>query len=92
MEVDIGLAAQAPYTIKVATSRQPSAFGQTLCGPAFERRAANFADIIPYPYMSSPHFDPAAFQKPSPDDIVLAAQSKGSRFAHTDGANTKSVA
>jgi hypothetical protein len=31
--------------------------------------------------MASPAFDASAFAKPSPDDVVLAAQAQGSRFA-----------
>lgn len=60
----------------------PSAFARTLCGPAFDRKPSR-NDMFPMPYASSPAFRPEAFNEPSPDEIVLAAQAKGSNFSRT---------
>lgn len=64
----------------VAKPLQPSAFAQVLCG-----LTSNSPQPPPrtfaLPYMSSPLYNPAVFDEPSPDDIVLAAQGKGSQFA-----------
>ena len=66
--------------VEVVQSGQPSAFAQTIFGsapgPSKPRKA-----IYPMPHTASPDFDVLAFSKPSPDDIVLAAQSQGSNFA-----------
>jgi elongation factor 1 alpha-like protein len=76
--------------IKMSATKNPSAFGQTLCGPAFEIRPSNFADKLPLPFASSPLFNLQAFQKPSPDDVVLAAQAKaGQKVASKGGSGAK---
>lgn len=59
---------------------KPSAFAQVLCGLSASPTSAP-ARTYELPGTSSPLFNPAAFEQPSPDDIVLAAQAKGSRFA-----------
>lgn len=61
----------------------PSAFARTLCGPALDHRVNKTPHYYPMPYTLSPSFSRAAFDEPSPDDIVLAAQAKGSNFART---------
>jgi elongation factor 1 alpha-like protein len=58
----------------------PSAFAQTLFGPAPKTSQPN---VFQMPYTSSPFFSAQAFDEPSPDDVVLAAQAKGSSFTRT---------
>ncbi|KAH7312281.1 P-loop containing nucleoside triphosphate hydrolase protein [Stachybotrys elegans] len=84
MEVD-----PAPVEVKEAPTTQeepdipipiapPSAFARTLFGSAPAKpRKETFA----MPYTSSPAFLAAAFSKPSPDDVVLAAQAKAGKKA-----------
>jgi elongation factor 1 alpha-like protein len=70
---------QSPVVSMVA----PSAFARTLIGPALASRVNRTPEFYPMPYTSSPLFSRANFDQPSPDDIVLAAQAKGSNFART---------
>ena len=71
-----------PAVVQVSVARSyPSVFAQTLCGSAPDARRANRSDVFAMPYASSPAFRAEAFSEPSPDDIVLAAQAKGSSFA-----------
>lgn len=63
-------------TVKTA----PSAFAQTLFGSAPDSHKPR-RDVFPMPYTSSSAFSTKTFSEPSPDDIVFAAQSKGSNFA-----------
>ncbi|GKT46452.1 HBS1-like protein [Colletotrichum spaethianum] len=71
----------------VVPSTRPSAFAQTLFGPAQDTAATSQTYTIPY--MESSTFVPSAFTQPSPDDIVLAAQAKaGTKF---DAAAAKSA-
>ncbi|KAK2014314.1 elongation factor Tu GTP binding domain-containing protein [Colletotrichum eremochloae] len=71
----------------VVPSTRPSAFAQTLFGPAHDAAAASQTYTLPY--MDSSAFVPSAFSQPSPDDIVLAAQAKaGTKF---DAAAAKSA-
>lgn len=65
----------------VVPSTRPSAFAQTLFGPSQD--SADASQTYNMPYTTSSSFVPSAFTQPSPDDIVLAAQAKGSRFATT---------
>lgn len=58
----------------------PSAFAQTLFGPTIKDQRP---EVFAMPYASSSSFLAQAFAEPSPDDIVLAAQAKGSNFART---------
>lgn len=68
--------------IPIATSKAaPSAFAQTLFDSAPDSRQANRPDVFAMPYASSSAFLATAFSEPSPDDVVLAAQAKGSNFA-----------
>ncbi|KAF6835961.1 elongation factor Tu GTP binding domain-containing protein [Colletotrichum musicola] len=72
----------------IVSSTRPSAFAQTLIGPANPAAAA--PQTYPMPYAGSSAFVPSAFSQPSPDDIVLAAQAKaGNKF---DAAAAKSAA
>ncbi|EFY91233.1 TEF1 protein [Metarhizium acridum CQMa 102] len=57
----------------------PSAFAKTLFGPAPEDRQANRPDFFAMPYAASSSFLATAFSNPSPDDIVLAAQTKAGK-------------
>lgn len=61
--------------------RTPSAFAQTLVGSAPGGSQKQKQDIFAMTYASSPTYLASAFSEPSPDDIVLAAQAKGSNFA-----------
>lgn len=69
------------YTTTRGRPAAPSAFAQVLCGlaPKTEPKPPR-QEIFPMPYTNHPSFNPAAFDEPSPDDIVLAAQAKGSSF------------
>ncbi|WDK08955.1 elongation factor Tu GTP binding domain-containing protein [Colletotrichum graminicola] len=93
MDVDQSRASSAGYgedaedDCLVVSSKRPSAFAQTLFGPAHNAAAAS--QIYTLPYMDSSTFVPSAFSQPSPDDIVLAAQAKaGTKF---DAAAAKSA-
>ncbi|RDA89820.1 hypothetical protein CP533_3019 [Ophiocordyceps camponoti-saundersi (nom. inval.)] len=59
----------------------PSAFARTLLGSAPDRHQANRPDVFPMPYAASSAFVASAFLKPSPDDVVLAAQAKAGKKA-----------
>jgi elongation factor 1 alpha-like protein len=61
----------------------PSAFAQTLVGSAPDAGQKQTRDIFAMPYTSSSSYFAGAFSEPSPDDVVLAAQAKGSNFART---------
>ncbi|KAK1450935.1 elongation factor Tu GTP binding domain-containing protein [Colletotrichum cuscutae] len=76
----------------VVPSTRPSAFAQTLFGPAQDTAAAS--QTYSLPYMDSSAYVPSAFSQPSPDDVVLAAQAKaGSKFdAAAKSASKKVVA
>lgn len=78
---DLGLPAADQVVIAQSPRSSPSAFAQTLCGSASESFRANRPDVFALPHASSPAFIAEAFSEPSPDDIVLAAQAKGSNFA-----------
>ncbi|CRK38328.1 hypothetical protein BN1708_007717 [Verticillium longisporum] len=72
----------------VTSTSRPSAFAHVLCGLS-AGSADPSTDTFNLPYKSSPLFNSAAFDQPSPDDIVLAAQAKaGNRF---DAAAAKSA-
>ncbi|WYZ37875.1 hypothetical protein EsH8_II_001381 [Colletotrichum jinshuiense] len=78
---------QAEDDCFVVPSTRPSAFAQTLFGPAQDTAAASQTYTLPY--MDSSTFVPSAFSQPSPDDIVFAAQAKaGNKF---DAAAAKSA-
>ena len=66
----------------MATPNAPSAFARTLFGPAPETPKPE-RDVFAMPYTSSSAYFAGAFTKPSPDDIVLTAQAKGSNFTKT---------
>lgn len=65
----------------VSHSHAPSAFARTLFGSALEADQTQRPHVFAMPYTSSSSFLANAFSEPSPDDIVLAAQAKGSNFA-----------
>lgn len=65
----------------VGQSHAPSAFARTLFGSVPEADQAHRRDVFAMPYTQSSSFLAKVFSEPSPDDIVLAAQSKGSNFA-----------
>jgi elongation factor 1 alpha-like protein len=65
----------------VVSQATPSAFAQTLFGSAPVK--THRPDVFAMPYTSSSSFIAHAFAEPSPDDIVLAAQAKGSNFTRT---------
>jgi elongation factor 1 alpha-like protein len=65
----------------VSHSHAPSAFARTLFGSALEADQAPRPHVFAMPYTQSSSFLANAFSEPSPDDIVLAAQAKGSNFA-----------
>ena len=58
----------------------PSTFAQTLLGPALDAPKRSPLESFSFPYTSSLTTQPLAdaFSKPSPDDLVLAAQAQGS--------------
>lgn len=59
----------------------PSAFARTLFGSAPDPSKNKTRDIFAMPYASSSAYSSGPFAEPSPDDVVLAAQAKGSNFA-----------
>lgn len=59
----------------------PSAFAQALLGPAISSSASLPRNHFPFPYMNFTSSVTDAFSEPSPDDVVLTAQSKGSLSA-----------
>ena len=59
----------------------PSAFARTLFGSAPEASMPQQPERYAMPYTLSSSFSASAFSEPSPDDIVLAAQAKGSHFS-----------
>lgn len=72
MEAQVNVAGQRPT---------PSAFAQTLIGSAPGAGQKQQQDVFAMTYASSPSYLASAFSEPSPDDIVFAAQAKGSNFA-----------
>jgi elongation factor 1 alpha-like protein len=64
----------------ICEKSRPSAFARTLFGPA-GAPSPRKKEVFPMPYTSSSAFLATAFTQPSPDDVVLAAQAKGSNFA-----------
>lgn len=61
---------------------KPSAFARVLCfKSASETPRPNRVYYPPWMAFTTPEALLEAFEKPSPDDVVLAAQSQGSRFA-----------
>lgn len=66
-----------------AQRTSPSAFARTLLGSAPGDQGPRSQDVFAMPYTSSSTFFAGAFTQPSPDDIVFAAQAKGSGFART---------
>lgn len=61
----------------------PSAFARTLIGSAHGSSDNKAPTYFPMPYTFSASFSRIPFNEPSPDDVVLAAQAKGSSFART---------
>jgi len=57
---------------------QPSAFAQTLFGGPSDTPKRKRLEFFPLPYMDSAPSAMDAFSRPSPDDVVMAAQAKGS--------------
>lgn len=62
----------------------PSAFATALVGSASEGHHGQRQDVFQMPYTSSSSFHASVFAEPSPDDVVLAAQAKGSNFGRTN--------
>lgn len=60
---------------------QPSSFADVLCGLSASSAAGRAPPSMALPYTASALFNPAAFDGPSPDDVVFAAQAKGSRMS-----------
>jgi elongation factor 1 alpha-like protein len=69
-------------TSPIHTSARPSAFAQTLFGSPEDEPKRNTIDAFPLPYDKASVLN--AFSKPSPDDVVLTAQAKGSIMGKTD--------
>lgn len=66
----------APCIMPRAT--MPSPFASTLFGSSSDTKPT--PESYPLPYTAVPSFSAKPFLQPSPDDVVLAAQSQGSRF------------
>jgi elongation factor 1 alpha-like protein len=66
----------------MSTPQAPSSFAKTLFGSA-PGTSKPKRDVFAMPYASSSAYSAGAFAKPSPDDIVLTAQAKGSSFTQT---------
>lgn len=63
----------------VSAAAVPSAFARTLFGSG-PIPNTSVSQTFSLPYTRSPAFHAEVFAKPSPDDIVLAAQAQGSGF------------
>lgn len=61
----------------------PSAFARTLIGSAPGASQRNKEDVFAMTYASSSSYFASVFSEPSPDDVVFAAQAKGSNFTRT---------
>lgn len=72
------LSDEAPF---VSQQAAPTAFAKTLFGSAPEASRTQERDVFAMPYTASSSFFANAFSEPSPDDVVLEAQAKGSNFA-----------
>ncbi|KAI1118367.1 P-loop containing nucleoside triphosphate hydrolase protein [Nemania sp. NC0429] len=72
------LAAEADAPIDTLELTAPSAFARTLLGPSISSSAPVPRNHYPIPYMSLTSSVADAFSEPSPDDVVLTAQSKAS--------------
>ncbi|CAM1506378.1 Fc.00g060190.m01.CDS01 [Cosmosporella sp. VM-42] len=72
---------QAAPPVPAPPPKAPSAFARVLCGPAPKDRKPHFnpEERLPFPYTRFSLFNPSAFDEPSPDDIVLAAQAKAGK-------------
>ncbi len=63
---------------------EPSAFARTLFGSASEKSGRPRIEFFPLPFLEfAPSCIDDAFAGPSPDDVVLAAQAKGSLLGNT---------
>ncbi len=71
---------QASFEVPLEAPRaRPSSLAQTLFGSASERPSRPLTQTFPLPYLAlAPSCVEDAFAGPSPDDVVLAAQAKGS--------------
>ncbi|KAL2203216.1 hypothetical protein CC79DRAFT_1279619 [Sarocladium strictum] len=70
---------RAPLTV-MSTPQAPSSFAKTLFGSA-PGTSKPKRDVFAMPYASFSAYSAGAFAKPSPDDIVLAAQAKAGKKA-----------
>ena len=59
----------------------PSAFAQALLGPTTSSNSPALRNQFPFPHVRLTSSVADAFSEPSPDDVVLTAQSKGSLSA-----------
>ena len=77
IETDVETPQDAPHSRHCSVQHgEPTAFAQTLFG---NRHGTSMAIKFRHPYIENPKYISAdPFSKPSPDDIVIAAQSKGS--------------
>ena len=81
---ELEAASQEPPTPEVKScvipqATRPSPFASTLFGSSSNTKPT--PQSYPLPYTKAPSFSAKPFLQPSPDDVVLAAQSQGSRFA-----------
>lgn len=67
-----------PESVAAPPKAEPSAFASILFGPLSESPKRKPREVFTLPYMAISSYTPEAFGKPSPDDVVLAAQAKGS--------------
>lgn len=81
VESETGVYAKPEEELVISHSHAPSAFARTLFGSALEADQTQRPNVFAMPYTQSSSFLANAFSEPSPDDIVLAAQAKGSNFA-----------
>jgi len=72
---DLVVGISSPVALEIA---QPSAFAQTLFGGSSDTPKRKRLEFFPLPYMDSAPSAMDAFSRPSPDDVVMAAQAKGS--------------
>lgn len=67
-----------PEPVLAPPKANPSAFASTLFGPSSDIPNRKPREVFTLPYMAMTWYTPETFDKPSPDDVVLAAQAKGS--------------
>ncbi|KAH7630318.1 P-loop containing nucleoside triphosphate hydrolase protein [Sordaria sp. MPI-SDFR-AT-0083] len=78
-----------PEPVVAPPKAEPSAFASTLFGPSSDSLKRKPREVFSLPYMAISLYTPEAFGKPSPDDVVLAAQAKAGKKSANVQSNKK---